>query len=253
MPAIWALGDLHLSFGVPDKAMDPFGSQWVGHPEKIRLHWLELVAPDDLILIPGDISWAMHAEDAIPDLKWIDALPGTKVMLRGNHDYWWTSISKVEKILPPSIHVVQNNVFLWNDVAIGGARLWDTPEYSFGRFIEYKANSRENKLTKVDDPQEAEKIFERELLRLEMSLKCFPADSHKRIAMTHYPPIGAELQASRASALLEKYHVSLCVFGHLHNVVPGTLPFGEKGGVKYVLTSCDYLNFTPVQLRKSKS
>ncbi len=98
--AVWALADLHLSFGVPGKSMDLFGDKWAGHPEKIRTHWLRLIAPDDLVLLPGDISWAMHTEDAQPDLDFIAALPGTKVMIRGNHDYWWNSLNKVEKILP---------------------------------------------------------------------------------------------------------------------------------------------------------
>ena len=126
---IWALADLHLSFGVPDKEMDVFGPKWKNHPEKIRANWEKLVKPDDLVLLPGDISWGMHPEEALPDLNWIDSLPGTKVMIRGNHDYWWTSISKVEKVLPKSIHVIQNNIYRWKDVIICGARLWDTEEY----------------------------------------------------------------------------------------------------------------------------
>lgn len=246
--AVWALGDLHLSFGIANKEMDIFGSNWAGHPEKIRRNWVECVAADDLVLIPGDISWAMHPEDAKADLDWIDALPGTKVMIRGNHDYWWASLKKLEKVLPPSIHLVQNNVFRWNDFAIGGARLWDTPEYTFGRFINYKENPRENVLTKVEDPREAQKIFERELGRLEMSLKQLPKDGCVKIAMTHYPPIGADLQPSKVSAILEKYDITACVFGHLHNVQHGTLPFGTKNGIKYLLTSCDYLDFHPIKV-----
>lgn len=246
--AVWALADLHFSFGVPDKGMDVFGSQWKGHPEKIRKHWLENINENDLVLLPGDISWAMHLEDAKADLDWIHALPGTKVMIRGNHDYWWSSLKKIEAILPPSIHLVQNNVFTWNNIAVGGARMWDTPEYSFGKYVDYIDNPRENALTKVSDPKEMEKIFERELNRLEFSLKEMPKDSKVRIAMTHYPPIGAEMQPSRVSALLEKYGVSYCVFGHLHNIKPHALPYGTKNGVKYILTSCDYLDFKPVKV-----
>lgn len=246
--AVWALADLHLSFGVPDKAMDFFGAKWTNHSDKIRFHWLDKIHADDLVLLPGDISWAMHPADALPDLEWIHALPGTKVMIRGNHDYWWASLSKVEKMLPPSIHLIQNNIFRWKGIVIGGARLWDTPEYSFGKFIDYQANSRENPLTKVDDTNEKEKIFLRELARLELSLKTMPREAKTRIAMTHYPPIGADLQSSRASAVLEKYGVSTCVFGHLHNVRNGALPFGVHNGIDYVLTSCDYVDFTPIQI-----
>lgn len=246
--SIWALADLHLSFGVPDKGMEVFGAQWNNHHKKIQEHWNDIIHSEDLILLPGDISWAMHPEEAKIDLEWIAALPGTKVMLRGNHDYWWNSLSKVEKILPPSIHLIQNNVFIWNNIVIGGARLWDTPEYAFGSFIDYVDNPRANMLAKVDNPAEAEKIFERELGRLEMSLKSMPSQVSMRIAMTHYPPIGADLKPSRASALLETYQVSHCVFGHLHNVRPHALPFGVRNGVNYQLVSCDYVDFRPVKI-----
>lgn len=247
--AIWAIGDLHLSFGVPDKKMDVFGINWKEHDEKIRTHWLESIDQSDLVLLPGDISWAMHPEDAKADLDWIHALPGTKVMIRGNHDYWWYSLKKIEKILPSSIHLIQNNIFRWNNFTIGGARMWDSPEYSFNQYINYQDNPRENTLTKVDSQQDAEKIFERELGRLENSLKMMPKDSSTRIVMTHYPPISADLQPSRTSNLLEKYGISVCTFGHLHNVKANALPFGKKNGVQYVLTSCDYLDFKPIKLR----
>ena len=246
--SVWALADLHLSFGVADKKMDVFGPNWSEHPEKIRSHWLRLISPDDLVLLPGDISWAMHTEEAKCDLEWIDALPGTKVMIRGNHDYWWNSISKVEKILPPSMHIIQNNAFRWKEITVCGARMWDTPEYSFHPYINYHDNPRAKTLTHVDQPVEAEKIFLRELSRLELSLKAIPRDATTRLAMTHYPPIGADLHLSRVSALLEKYQISHCVFGHLHNVKPNALPFGTKNGVTYTLTSCDYVDFTPVKI-----
>lgn len=246
--AVWALADLHLSFGVPNKEMDVFGIQWKNHPEKIKKHWLEQIKEEDLVLLPGDISWAMRPEEAKPDLEWIHSLPGTKVMIRGNHDYWWYSLKKIQEILPPSIHLVQNNIFQWKNMVIGGARMWDTPEYSFGSVTNYKENPKENLLTKVEDPSEIEKIFSRELGRLESSLKLFPKDASTRIVMTHYPPIGPDLQSSRISALLEKYGVSICVFGHLHNIKENSLPFGIKNGVRYVFTACDYLDFNPVKL-----
>lgn len=246
--AIWAIGDLHLSFGVPDKAMDVFGEQWRGHPEKIQKHWEACVDANDLVLIPGDISWAMRLDQAKADLDWIHALPGTKVLIRGNHDYWWSSLKQIQQILPPSIHLIQNNSFSWNHVGVAGARMWDTPEYSFRSFIHIVDNPRENTLTKVEDPREAEKIFVRELSRLESSLKLLDKRATVRIAMTHYPPIGADLQSSRISNLLEKYGVTHCVFGHLHNIPPHTIPFGSHNGVEYILTSCDYLDFVPVKL-----
>lgn len=242
---VWAIADLHLSFGVPDKNMDVFGEQWVNYTQKIQNNWLAQISDDDLVLIPGDISWAMQPKDAKPDLDWIHELPGTKVMIRGNHDYWWTSLSKIEKILPPSIHLIQNNAFEWKDIAVGGARLWDTPEFNFNEYIHFIENPRA-KLTEIDtNLGEAEKIFTREMGRLELSLKALSPKAKMRIVMTHYPPIGPDLAQSRVSTLLTKYNVNICVFGHLHNVKPSLL-FGEKNGISYYLTSCDYLNFKPI-------
>lgn len=246
--AIWAIADLHLSFGVPGKEMDLFGAKWKDHHAKIADNWKRLIAAEDLVLIPGDISWALHLEEAVPDLQWIDALPGTKVMIRGNHDFWWSSLSKIEKVLPKSIRIIQNNIFLWNGIAICGARLWDTQEYSFGQYIVYQDNPKEKALVAREGGDEAEKIFQRELQRLEMSLKAIPKQVSTRIAMTHYPPIGSDLAPTRASALLEKYGISQCVFGHLHNVREGALPFGTARGVTYTLTSCDYTNFSPIPI-----
>lgn len=247
--AVWAIADLHLAFGVPNKSMDVFGEPWTNYTEKIKKNWLENIGPDDLVLIPGDISWAMKLEEARPDLEWIHQLPGTKVILRGNHDFWWTSIKQIEAILPPSIHLIQNNTCHWKDFSIAGARLWDTPEYRFNTFINYMENPRAKKLADEEDRSaEAEKIFQRELGRLELSLKEMAKKDTLRIAMTHYPPIGADLAPSQTSALLEKYKVKICAFGHLHNVRKGALPFGEKNGIRYCLTSADYLDFMPLKL-----
>ncbi len=207
--------------------MDVFGPNWADYMDKIEKNWRNVVQSDDLVLIAGDISWAMHLDDALVDLEWIAALPGTKVMIRGNHDYWWSSLSKVRRILPPTLHIIQNDSFTWNGYSIGGTRLWDSPEFNFGMEVE------------VD-----EKIFERELQRLELSLKSMSEE--KRIVMTHYPPIGADLKPSRVSALLEHYHVQCCIFGHLHAVE--NMPFGELSGVHYILTAADYLDFKPLKI-----
>ncbi len=247
---IWAIGDLHLSFGIPNKSMDIFGPSWKEHAKKIEESWTNLVSADDLVLIPGDISWAMRLEEALIDLQWIDRLPGTKLLLKGNHDYWWGSLKKIAAVLPPSLHLIQNNSFRWKEVAVGGARLWDSEEYRFSDFIEY----RENPKAKVIDPEAlvqedlSEKIFERELQRLEMSLSSMPNDAKIRIAMTHYPPIGADLKPSMASKILEKHRIDICVFGHLHNIKSGLSLFGTKNNVRYVLASSDYIRFQPVPL-----
>ena len=245
---IWAIADLHLSFGVPDKKMDVFGDNWKDHPDKIRENWLRLVAPEDLVLLPGDISWALHAEEAKPDLEWIHALPGTKAMLKGNHDYWWGSLGKAEKIMPPSIHLIQNNAFKWNDVGICGTRLWDTPEFTYDSYIDYFETPAMKALYHKDQQLDDKKIFSRELQRLELSLKALPRNVQTRIAMTHYPPVGPELQHTQTAALLEKYQVQACVFGHVHNVRQGALPLGTLNGVRYLFAAADYINFCPVKV-----
>lgn len=245
---IWAIGDLHLAISVPEKKMDVFGDAWHNYMEKISFHWKEKIQEGDLVLVPGDITWAMHLDEAEIDLKWIDRLPGTKVLIRGNHDYWWNSLSKLKKILPSSIHLIHNDSFMWNNIAIAGTRLWDTPEYNFDKIIPFIENPRAKKIMAPEDPQEVDKIFTRELGRLELSLKAMDPTAAYRIVMTHYPPIGANLAPSRTSELLERYKIDVCVFGHLHNVDPSLSLFGELNKVKYILTSADYLRFNPIEI-----
>lgn len=248
---VWAIADLHLSLGVPDKAMDVFGDQWINHAEKIEQSWRSLIKEDDLVLIPGDISWAMHLEEARPDLEYLDKLPGTKVLIKGNHDYWWGSLSKVKTILPKSCHLIQNNVFNWHDISIAGARLWDVPGLDFSGVITYEKHERVKNLTAFDNSAESQKIYARELGRLETSLKLMNRNAKLKIAMTHYPPIGLDGKATEASQLLEKYGVNICVFGHLHNVKKGSPLFGEFRGIRYYLTACDFLdNFKPVCIKE---
>jgi uncharacterized protein len=253
---IWALSDPHLAFGVPSKTMEAFGPAWEQYAEKIKTHWEERVSPSDLVLIPGDISWAMHLEEALIDLTWIDALPGKKVILRGNHDHWWGSLNKILKVMPSSIFAIQNNAMSWTSasgkkIAIGGSRLWDTPEYGFNAFIEFKENPRARKKSTEEivlEKENEEKVFLRELERLRLSLSQLDPDADVRIALTHYPPIGADLEPSRASRILEEFRIDYCVFGHLHNVRPKSLPFGTARGVTYIFTSCDYLQFAPIRI-----
>ena len=248
--SIWAIADLHLSFGVANKEMDVFGERWKNYTDKIEHHWRSSIKEEDLVLIPGDISWALHAEDARLDLEWIDRLPGTKVLLKGNHDLWWHSLSKLKAILPPSCHLIQNNSFNWKEITIGGTRLWDVPGLNFNSVIDFQINDRAKK-SKVteNDLQDSLKIYQRELGRLEMSLKSMHPKAKKRIVMTHYPPIGLSLEESDVSRMLEKYQVNICVFGHLHNVKPGLELFGQRHGVTYLLTACDYLDdFKPLKI-----
>lgn len=245
--SIFALADLHLALGLPEKKMDVFGEPWVNYTDKIETAWKQVIHNEDLVLVAGDISWGSTPEEAKIDLDWIDSLPGTKVLIKGNHDYWWSSLSKAQKVLPPSLHLIQNNAFQWNNVAIAGTRLWDTSEYNFDHCIHYMPNPKANINTHIPTLEESERIFTRELTRLEASLKCMNQNADIKIAMTHYPPISTSLEPSKASQILEKYHVQYCVFGHLHNVIKGT-QFGNRNGIEYLLTAADFLNFTPIKI-----
>lgn len=243
--SIFAIADLHLAFGKPDKTMEEFG--WHRYTERIEESWRELIKPQDLVLIAGDISWSKAEADALKDLEWIDKLPGTKLILRGNHDYWWSSLSKVKKMLPPSLKAIQNDSFTWEGFSIGGTRLWDTDEYDYSGTIDFLDNPKIKKLETPENPDEQERIFLRELHRLELSLQTLKPHLRK-IAMTHYPPIGPDMLPSRASTLLEKYGVEICVFGHLHNVKKEIPLLGTVNGVRYTLTAADYINFVPIQI-----
>ena len=173
--------------------------------------------------------------------------PGYKLLIRGNHDSWWPSNAKLQGLLPPTLHFIHNTAFNWNGVSFGGSRLWDTKEYAFTSYVHFVDNpfqSNARKLSEADN----EKIFVRELRRLELSLQKLDPNAHTRIALTHYPPIGSELRPSRAATILEDFKIDVCVFGHLHNVKKGALPFGEARGVRYLLTSSDYLSFTPIKV-----
>ncbi len=226
--------------------MEFFSGPWENYVEKIERGWKEVIKEEDLVLIAGDISWASKLEDALVDLHWIDKLPGRKLMIKGNHDYWWGSKGKIEKSLPSSIQVIQNDSWEETGLGVAGTRLWDTQEYHFDDIVEIAHNPRASR--KQKDTAQDEKIFARELLRLEASLESLSSSVKKKIVMTHYPPIGADLKASKTSSLLEKHKVDICIFGHLHNVKKGKGLFGEKRGVQYLLTSCDFLSFKPYLL-----
>ena len=244
---IWAIADLHLCFGAPDKSMEVFGAPWENYVKRIEKNWKKVIASEDLVLIAGDITWAMKLEDALKDLVWIDSLPGTKVILKGNHDYWWPTNKKLAEALPPSIHFINNTALTVGDVTIGGSRLWDTSEYSFGEYITFVKNplAKEKEL----DKDQSERIYSRELERLRNSLHQLNPSATYRIAMTHYPPISADLKGSKASKILEEFKINVCVFGHLHNVKKEQALFGEKNQIRYLFTAADYLNFEPMLVR----
>jgi predicted phosphohydrolase len=243
--SIFAIADLHLSLSAPQKDMAIFGAPWLDYQQKIADRWTATVRPDDLVLVAGDICWAMRLDQALVDLAWLDQLPGTKILLRGNHDYWWSSPTKMRSCLPPSMHVLQNNAFTWGDVGICGSRLWDTEEFSFLDGVIVSGPKKAPAPPTAEQIIEQKKIFERELQRLEQSIAALPQQLSHRVAMTHYPPVGADLEPSLASAILEKANISTCVFGHLHSMRPDAVRFGCARGIDYRFVAADAVAFTP--------
>lgn len=226
---IYALADTHLSFASP-KPMDMFGPDWEGHWEKLCLNWRAAVGREDAVLIAGDISWAMNLNDALSDLNAIGELPGKKIFIRGNHDYWWGSISRVRESAP-GMFFLQNDALRLDKAVICGSRGWLNPNAEG---------------FSVDD----RKIYDRELIRMEMSLAAgrkLQKGGDALIAMTHYPPVYPDKRPTAMSALFEKYEVCQVVFGHIHSARGGWEPF-EVNGVKYILTSGDYLKFAPLRI-----
>lgn len=214
-----------------DKPMEIFGDNWKDHDKRIKEGWLDCVTEEDVVIIPGDISWALKFEDSIPDLTWIDALPGRKLMLRGNHDLWWSSISKMNALFE-DMDFIQNDCRVVGDVAVCGSRGWNIPGYT-------------SEWTEHDD-----KIYAREQLRLEMSLKAAAASGANRIfAAMHYPPVDRSGASNGFTDLLEKYGVERVIYGHIHGSDAKKYAFnGEKNGIVYRLTACDQVGFRPVLL-----
>ena len=223
---VFAIGDLHLPGG-DMKPMDVFGSHWENHFERISESWRALVSEDDVVLIPGDISWAMQLADALHDLEQISKLPGRILILRGNHDYWWSSLTQLRCRLPQGMHAVQNDAYDAGDMVFCGTRGWAIPGQGAAA--------------------QDEKIFRREVLRLEMSLKAARQAANGRpiMAMMHYPPLLPEHKASGTAftRLLSAYGVSRCVYGHLHGQSIQRGINGVYDGVRYDLVSCDALGF----------
>jgi len=225
---IWAISDLHLSF-FSNKPMDVFGVHWYDHATKIKSNWDALVSEKDVVLCPGDLSWAMRLEEALIDLQWIGERPGIKVFTKGNHDYWWNSLSKLKKSLPANCFALQNDALDLQELIVAGTRLWDTPDH-------------------FNFTSEDRKIYEREIIRLELALKKAKQIAQNRpiIAAVHYPPHSSKQKATPFTALLEKYEVKICVYGHLHDSSSHKMAIqGEKNKVIYYLVACDYLNFKP--------
>jgi predicted phosphohydrolase len=232
---LFAISDLHLGFGV-DKPMDIFGPHWAGHAERMQRAWDAMVGADDWVLVGGDTSWGLDLAEAKPDLDWLGARPGQKVLIRGNHCTWWQSRTKVEKVLHPSVRLLQNNAIALPDgTVVIGTRLWDPPDAPWS------------------DAQSAT-VFARELERLKLSIQagtrlggCVPGGA-RTIALVHYPPRYADGRATPAVPLLEAANVSICVYGHLHGKDHKYGFQGVANGIRYYLASVDAIDFRPIPI-----
>ena len=224
---IFAISDLHLCLSGA-KPMEIFGSGWDGYLEVIRNNWI--AEDEDVTLIAGDISWAMQLNEALFDIAYIGDLRGRKVLLRGNHDYWWKSISSIRSNLPHNIFAVQNDCLRFGSLLVCGSRGWIFPE--------------------TNSDAESIKIFKRELIRVEISLKKM-SEMRKEgdyvVAMTHFPPFNNKFQPSVVTNLFTQYNVDKVVYGHLH----GNVYFKQQlriDNTDYVISSCDLINFKPILL-----
>ena len=231
---LFALADLHLS-GSVHKPMDKFGSRWTDHAEKIRTRWSRLVRDDDTVVIPGDISWAADLEEAADDFRFIASLPGKKIISKGNHDFWWTGLSKMKKFLRDlgidSIDFLHNNALCADGFILTGTRGW---------FIEEKLQS-------TVFPTDYEKLVNREVIRLGLSLdeaEKMRSGDEEILVFLHFPPLWSDFVCEPILETMTKRGVRRCFFGHIHGVynVPGVTRYGE---LELRLISSDYLDFIP--------
>ena len=222
--ALYAIGDTHLSLSA-DKPMDIFGGSWSGYVEKLR-EGFEEVSAEDTVVLCGDLSWGMSLAQAREDFAFLDALPGKKLLMKGNHDYWWTTVSKMNQFFQENnfttFEILHNNCALYGDVALCGTRGWFYEE---------------------DRGEHSAKIFNRELIRLETSLKA--AGEREKFCFLHYPPLYQGYRCQEIIDLMKRYGVTRCYYGHLHGGSHRLAVSGDQDGVEYHLVAADYLGFKP--------
>lgn len=223
--ALYAIGDLHLCLGA-EKPMDIFGGAWVGYMDKLQ-KGLSVVKPEDTLVLLGDLSWALELSQATADFAWINEIPGRKIILKGNHDYWWSTATKFSNFCQQNgfhdMFILNNNHYEYGDIAICGTRGWFFEEDRSG--------------------EHDEKVFRRELIRLEASLQS--AGDKQKMVFLHYPPRYKGYECGEILELLQKYHVRNCFYGHLHGASHGLAMQGLWGGIDYRLVSADKLDFQP--------
>jgi len=226
--ALYAIGDLHLCLGAP-KPMDIFGGAWVGYMDKLR-SGLSVITDADTTVLMGDLSWALDLPSSAADFAWINEIPGRKIILKGNHDYWWSTAAKINKFCTEhgfsNLYLLNNNCYEYGDYAICGTRGWFFEEERSG--------------------QHDEKVFKRELIRLEASLKA--AGEKQKYVFLHYPPRYKGYECTEILQLLEKYQVRRCFYGHLHGGSHKLAMEGLWDGVDFKLCAADYIGFRPYKV-----
>ncbi|MBR4723188.1 MAG: metallophosphoesterase [Clostridia bacterium] len=228
--SLYAIADLHLPLGI-DKPMDIFGKNWENYVNRLEENWKKTVSYEDTVVLAGDFSWATYLEESKKDFEFLSRLPGKKIMLKGNHDYWWSTVNKMQIFLRENgflnIDFLQNNSFEYKDMSICGSRGWTIPQLKSG--------------------EEDKKIFSIELIRMELSLKS-ALHPEKILAFTHFPTVMRDFKENEMTKLLSKYNVKQSVFGHIHlSGVKNTFE-GEENGIEYTLVSADYREFMPVKI-----
>ena len=226
--ALFAIADLHFAFSV-DKPMDIFGENWKNHSEKIIASWKKYITEEDTVLLPGDLSWGMRIDEAAADLDVIYSLPGTKILLGGNHDYWWSTANKMNAYLKAegfdTLHILHNNSYSVEGYALCGTRGW---------------------LFDVGEPHD-EKVMNREIGRLKMSLDAAEPGLEKLVFL-HYPPVYTGTSAPEIVATLRAYGIRTCYYGHLHGNAIRYAVQGDVDGIRYKLVSADGLRFCPYRI-----
>ncbi len=234
--SLFVIADLHLDIKSNQKSMEIFGNRWKGYVDKIQKNWTHLVTDNDTVIIPGDISWALTLKDSVHDLKWIDALPGRKILLKGNHDFWWATNSKMKSFLEEnniqSIDILNNNAYEVEKYIVCGSRGWFTDK------------SMQTSAQDVD----YSKIINRELIRLKMSLDDairLKSNTEKEILVfLHFPPVWSDFRCEEILKLLNEYNIKHCYFGHIHSTYTVPSIFFD-GGMEFKLISADFLDFIP--------
>ena len=223
--SLYVMADTHLSLSV-NKPMDIFDG-WADYQQRIKKNWEKLIEEKDTVVIPGDICWAMDIEKAVPDFKFLNDLPGTKIIGKGNHDYWWTTMKKMENFMAKnnfdSIKILHNNAYRVGDIAICGTRGWF-----------YDAEQEKDN-----------KVLLREAGRLRMSIEAALKLGGEPVVFLHYPPVSQTQVCEEIYNVLLEYNIKRCYYGHLHSYSTRNAFNGERDGIKFSLISSDYLGFMP--------